>query len=141
MTVKPIPEGFHTVTPYLVVDGVPGLIDFLEEAFGAKEDMRLQAPDGSIYHAIVEIGDSKVMLGDSNEDYPPMPTSLYLYFEDVDGVYQQAIQAGGISIQEPEDQFYGDRTAFVQGPNGNIWGIATQIEEISPEEMARRMQE
>ena len=141
MTVKPIPEGFHTVTPYLIVDGVPGLIDFLKNAFGAELVSDLKAPDGSIFHASVKIGNSMVMMGDSNEDYPPMPTSLYLYVEDTDAVYQQALQAGAESIQEPEDQFYGDRTAHVKGPYGNIWSFATQIEELTSEEIHKRLEQ
>lgn len=141
MSVKPIPEGFHTVTPYLIVDGVPELIDFLSNTFDAELASDLKAPDGSIYHAAVKIGNSMVMMGDSNEGYPPMPTSLYLYVENADAVYQQALQAGAESIQEPKNQFYGDRTAFVKDAFGNIWGIATQIEELSPEEINRRLKE
>jgi PhnB protein len=140
MSVNPIPAGFHTVTPYLVVEGVPEMIDFMVAAFDAEEINRLQGPDGTIYNATVKIGDSMVMMGDANAEYPPMPTTLYLYVEALDAVYQQALQAGGISIQPPEDQFYGDRTAFVQDPYGNIWGIATQIEELSAEEVEKRLQ-
>lgn len=138
MTVKPIPEGYHTVTPYLVVEGAANLIDFLKQAFAAEEILRMALPDGTISHAEVRIGDSIVMMAEAQGEYPPMPTMLHLYVEDMDTVYQRALQAGATSVREPENQFYGDRTGGVQDSSGNQWFITTHIEDVSPEEMAKR---
>ena len=138
MTVKPVPDGYHTVTPYLVVQDVAGLIDFLERAFDAEETERMQSPDGPIMHAEVRIGDSVVMMGEAGEDTPPMPAMLHLYLEDADAAYQRALDAGATSLREPEDQFYGDRTAGVKDDFGNQWWLATHIEDVTPEEMQRR---
>ena len=137
-SVQPIPDGFHTVTPYLTVEGVPKLIDFLKQAFGAQEVARMARPDGGVIHAEVKIGDSIVMMGEPMGDWKAKPCSLYLYVEDVDGVYQRALQAGGTSVREPSDQFYGDRTGGVIDPCGNYWGIATHVEDVPPEEMKKR---
>jgi uncharacterized glyoxalase superfamily protein PhnB len=136
--VQPIPEGSHTITPYLVVEGVPKLIEFLKQAFGAQELGRMARPDGGVMHAEVKVGDSKLMMGEPMGDWKAKPCSLYLYVEDVDAVYQRAIQAGGTSVSEPSDQFYGDRTGGVIDPSGNYWGIATHVEDVSHEEMAKR---
>src|ERR1035437_3384908 len=122
-SVKPIPDGAHTVTPYLVVEGVPKLIDFLKQAFGAEELFRMARPDGGVMHAEVKIGDSMIMIGEAMGQWKPKPCSLYLYVEDVDAVYQRAIQAGGTSVGEPKDQFYGDRSGGVTDPCGNHWEI------------------
>jgi uncharacterized glyoxalase superfamily protein PhnB len=138
MAVKPIPEGYHTVTPYLVVREVSQLIDFMKQAFAAEEVMRMTRPDGSIGHAEVKIGDSRVMLGGAGGDYPPMPAMLHLYVEDADAIYRQALQAGATSLREPVTEFYGDRMAGVKDLSGNQWWIATRVEDISVEEMARR---
>jgi uncharacterized glyoxalase superfamily protein PhnB len=139
-TVKPIPDGYHSVTPYLVVEGAAKVIEFAKQAFGAEELHRMNAPDGKILHAEIKIGDSRVMLGDAQGPWKPMPTTLYLYVPDVDAVYKRAVAAGGASEQEPADQFYGDRTSGVRDPAGNRWFIATHIEEVAPDEMARRAQ-
>lgn len=138
MAVKPIPEGYHTVTPYLIVEDVAELIDFVRVAFNAEELMRMPEPDGRISHAEVRIGDSVVMMGGANEANPTMPGMLHLYVEDADAVYQQALAAGASSLQEPADQFYGDRTAGVRDAFGNSWWLATHIEDVSPEELRRR---
>src|SRR5580700_10248915 len=106
MAVKPIPEGLHTVTPYLVVESVDQLIDFVKAAFGAKEVLRHKGPGGATMHAEVKIGDSRVMLGQASERAKPTPSMLYLYVNDVDATYKQAIRAGGTSIMEPVDMFY-----------------------------------
>lgn len=127
MTPSAIPEGFHTVTPYLLVRGVVGLIDFLKQAFDAEEIHRSTLPDGSVNHAQVRIGDSMVMMGESREEYPPMPTMLYLYVEDMDSVYAGAIAAGGISLREPTDEVYGDRVGGLIDPFGNQWWVATHL--------------
>jgi PhnB protein len=136
--VRPIPDGYHTVTPYLIVRDVPRLIDFLRQAFGATEMMRAPRPDGSIMHAEVEIGDSRVMMGEASASSPPMTSSLHLYVVDTDALYHLALQAGATSLREPTDQFYGDRMAGVRDPLGNHWWIATHTENVSPEEIARR---
>jgi PhnB protein len=138
MAVRPIPEGFHTVTPYLVVQGVPKLLDFLKQAFDAHEIMRMPRPDGIIMHAEVRIGDSPVMMGEAVGEHKPRPSCLYLYVENADATYKRALQAGATSTMEPADQFYGDRHAGVVDPVGNQWWIATHIEDVPPDELARR---
>ena len=138
MKVKPIPDGYHTVTPYLVVHDVAGLIDFMKTTFDAEETERMQRPDGSIMHAEARIGDSVVMMGEANEGNPPMPGMLYLYIEDCDEIYRRSLKAGAESLREPEDQFYGDRTAGVKDAFGNQWWFASRVEQVSAEEMERR---
>ena len=138
MAVQPIPEGYHTVTPYLIVSGVPQLIDFVKEAFGAEELVRMAQGDGTIGHAEVKIGTSRVMMGEASGNFKPMPTMLHLYVEDTDAFYQSALQAGATSIMEPVDQFYGDRMGAVQDAFGNQWWIATHVEDVPPEEIAKR---
>ena len=139
MTVKPIPDGFHTVTPYLIVSGVATLIDFLQQAFDAQPLLNpMMRSDGSIGHAEVKIGDSVVMMGEPMGDMQPMPGSIYLYVQDTDAVYQRALQAGATSLMEPADQFYGDRSAGVKDPAGNQWWIATHKEDVPPAEMLKR---
>ena len=138
---QPIPDGYHSVTAYLTVPGVARLMDFLKQAFGAVEIDRMQDPSGRVGHAQMKIGDTMVMIGEPQGPHQqPKPCNLYLYVENVDAVYQQAIQAGGKSISEPKDQFYGDRSGGVEDPSGNGWWIATHIEDVSQEEIARRAQ-
>ena len=141
MAVKPIPDGFHTVTPYLLIEGVAKLIEFLKSAFDAEETEKLSMPDGTIGHAQVRIGDSIVMMGEARGDWKPMPGSIYRYVPDTDATYRQALEAGATSIMEPADQFYGDRNAGVKDPIGNVWWIATHKEDVSPEELERRAAE
>jgi uncharacterized glyoxalase superfamily protein PhnB len=141
MAVQPIPDGFHTVTPYLVVEEVPRLIEFLAAAFGGEETARTTAPDGRIMHAQVKIGDSVVMMGGATEEFPALQTAIYLYVEDTDATYERAVQAGGESLFEPDDQFYGDRMAGVRGPAGNFWWIATHVEGVDPDQVERRAAE
>jgi uncharacterized glyoxalase superfamily protein PhnB len=139
MAVKPIPEGYHTVTPYLTVQGAAKLIDFLKKAFGAEavhEPHKL--PDGKIMHAEMKIGDSRVMLSDATEQMPATQTALYLYVNDVDGVYKRAIAAGGTSTMEPMDQFYGDRSGGLKDPFGNRWWVATHKEDVPASELEKR---
>jgi PhnB protein len=138
MAVQPIPDGYHSVTPYLVVQGVGKLIDFLTQAFDAQEFFRMPRPDGTIAHAEVRIGDSIVMMGEAMGELKPMPSSIYLYVNDTDAVYKRALQAGATSMMEPADQFYGDRRGGVKDPVGNIWWIATHQEDVPPEELAKR---
>ena len=120
MPVKPIPDGYHTVTPYLTVPGVAALIDFLKTVFDAKEIERMASQDGRIMHAEVRIGDSVIMLGEPLGDSVPRPGSLYVYVNDTDRTYNRALQAGAISVMEPNDQFYGDRNAGVKDASGNF---------------------
>jgi PhnB protein len=138
--VKFIPEGYRTVTPYLIVRDAGSLINFLKQVFDATETQRFQQPDGGIMHAEVRIGDSVVMMADANEANPPMPGMLQIYLEDTDAAYRRALAAGATSVREPEDQFYGDRTAGVRDAFGNQWWITTHIEDVSAEEMQRRME-
>jgi PhnB protein len=139
MAVKPIPEGYRSVTPYLIAQGSAKILDFVKETFDATEMMRMPGPKGTIAHAEFRIGDSILMISDGGEQYPPMPCSLYVYVNNVDETYKRALKAGATSVKEPADQFYGDRSASVKDSGGNIWGIATHVEDVSAEEMERRM--
>lgn len=140
-TAKPVPEGYHTVTPYLIVDEANRLLAFLEAAFGAKILHRTDRPDGEVAHAEIQIGDSRLMLSGSQPQWPALPCAIYLYVEDCDALYAQALAAGAKSTQAPADMFYGDRHGGVIDPSGNQWWIATHIEDVSPEEMERRSAE
>jgi PhnB protein len=146
MSVKPIPEGYHSVTPYLIVRGGTDAIDFYKKAFGAVELFRMAAPEGKIGHAEIKIGDSPVMLAD---EYPQMgyqgpqslggsPVSLMIYVEDVDAVFDQAVAAGATVKEALQDKFYGDRMGTVTDPFGHVWHLGTHKEDVSPEEMQRR---
>jgi PhnB protein len=141
MGVNPIPEGYRTVTPYLVVEGATSVLEFVKQAFGAEEKVRMDAPDGKISHAEVQIGDSIVMLGDAGDQNPAMPAMIHLYVDDCDATYERALAAGGTSEREPTDQFYGDRSAGVRDSSGNLWWIATHVEDVPEDEMAKRMEE
>lgn len=141
MAVKPIPDGYHTVTPYLIVPDVDGMIDFLKDVFAAEERSRALDGEGNVMHAEVQVGDSIVMMAQSNDEYPPTHSMLHVYLEDVDEAYQRALAAGATVIRELSDEFYGDRTGGVQGPFGNQWWLATHVEDVSEEEMQRRMAE
>ncbi|HKD66984.1 MAG TPA: VOC family protein [Candidatus Binataceae bacterium] len=140
MAVKAIPDGYHSVTPYLVVNGAAKLMDFLKQAFGAREMVRMPGPDGKIGHAELTIGDSPVMMADATTEYSAVHSVLHLYVEDTDATYRQALAAGAVSLMEPADQFYGDRRADVRDPAGNRWSIGTHKEDVSPEEMRRRVE-
>jgi PhnB protein len=146
MAVKPIPEGYHTITPYLAIDNATEAIEFYKRAFGAKERLRMDAPNGGVGHAELEIGDSLVMLSDpfpQSTVRPPTerggPTaSIFMYVEDVDAVVQKAVDEGATIEMEVADQFWGDRFGTVTDPYGQVWSIATHVEDVSPEEMAER---
>jgi PhnB protein len=140
MSVKPIPDGYRTVTPYLIVPGVEQLIHFIKEAFDGQERTRSTTPDGQVMHAEVMIGDSVLMMGEANQEFPPRPGTLHLYVADVDSTYQRALQAGAKSLREPEDQFYGDRSAGVEDRHGNHWWIAAHVRDVSDEEIKQFME-
>lgn len=138
MAIKPVPDGFPTVTPYLVVKGVGPLIDFLKKAFNASELEIMKKPDGTIMHAEVKIGNSPIMLGEAQDQSSPMPTTLYMYVEDTDATYKSALAAGATTLMEPVNQYWGDRNAAVQDASGNRWWIATRVEEVPPDELRKR---
>jgi PhnB protein len=146
MAVKPIPDGYHTVTPCLVVDGAATALDFYKRAFGAEEVYRMADPSGRVLHAELKIGNSLVMLSD---EFPKMdargpksiggtPVSLYVYVQDVDSVYSRAVEAGGKELRPVADQFYGDRTGMLKDPFGHVWSLATHKEDVAKEEIRRR---
>lgn len=138
MAVKPIPEGYHTITPYLIVEGASELIEFLKQVFDAQQTEFIPAPSGKVAHAEVKIGDSVLMLSDAQNEWKPTTTMLYLYVDNADATYKRALEAGATSVKEPADQFYGDRSAGVRDKWGNYWGIATHIEDVSREEIQKR---
>jgi PhnB protein len=146
MATKPIPEGYHTLTPYLAVDDASEAIDWYKQAFGAKERMRMDGPEGTIGHAELEIGDSLIMLADPfphSQTRPPKElggttAGVFMYVEDVDAVVQKAVKAGATTTMEVADQFWGDRFGSIKDPFGHSWSIATHVEDVPPEEMADR---
>jgi PhnB protein len=138
MAVKPIPDGYHAVTPYLTVKGAAKLLDFITTVFGATEKFRMPRPDGTIGHSEVKIGDSTVMLAEASGQYPPMTAGLYVYVPDTDAAYKRALKAGATSLMEPADQFYGDRNAGVKDAFGITWWIATHVEDVPPGELEKR---
>jgi uncharacterized glyoxalase superfamily protein PhnB len=138
MTIKAIPEGYRTLTPYLTVADAAAEIDFLKRAFNATVRYQHARPDGTVGHAEVEIGDSRLMLGGATDQYSPRPGTIYMYVEDIDTTYRQAMSAGATSLREPTNEFYGDRSGGVLDPQGNQWWIATHVEDVSPEELERR---
>ena len=149
MPVKPIPEGYHSVIPTLALDDAARAIEFYKQAFGARERMRMPAPDGRVAHAELEIGDSVVMLADALEHSPARPPKelggttggVFLYVEDVDGVVQRAVEAGATVTMPVEDQFWGDRFGSILDPFGHAWAIATHTEDLTEEQIAARAEE
>ena len=147
MAVKPIPEGYHSVTPYLIISGAADAIEYYKKAFGATELFRMPAPDGKIGHAELKIGDSPIMLADEHPEmgyqspasWGGTPVSLMVYVEDVDTVFKRAIAAGGKEKQAVKDQFYGDRLGTLEDPFGHVWTVATHKEDVSMEDMEERM--
>jgi PhnB protein len=146
MAAQPIPEGHPTVAPYLAVESAADAIEFYKKAFGASERVRMEAPGGGIAHAEVQIGDSVVMLSDPFPQASTKPpkelggtsASVMLYVEDVDALVKQAVDAGATVLMEVGDQFWGDRFGSIQDPFGHSWGIATHVEDLTPEEIAER---
>jgi uncharacterized glyoxalase superfamily protein PhnB len=141
MAVKPIPEGYHTVVPYIVAADAEALLTFLKTGLKGTEHQLMRYPDGRVWHGDVVIGDSHVMLSQATEQHPAMPATLYLYVPDTDTAYRAALAAGATSVMEPATQFYGDRNAGVKDSNGNMWYFGTHVEDVSPEEMRRRQAE
>jgi PhnB protein len=150
MSVKPVPEGYHSVTPYLSIRNASEAIAFYQKAFGAKELFRMDMPGGKVGHAELQIGDSRIMLADEFPDMPDAVTrspkglggstfGLHLYLDNVDARFEQAIKAGGKVLRPVNDKFYGDRSGTLEDPFGHIWTIATHVEDVSAEEMDRRM--
>jgi PhnB protein len=144
-----IPEGYNSITPHLIIKGAAQAIDYYKKVFGATEIMRMNGPDGKVGHAELKIGDSNIMLADENpgmgQGYASAatigasPVSLYLYLPDVDKVVERAAAEGAKILKPVQDQFYGDRSGFIQDPFGHLWGIATHVEDVSPQEIEQRM--
>ena len=148
MTARPVPQGYHTVTPYLIVKNAVKALDFYRRAFGAQELMRFDQPDGKIGHAEIKVGDSPVMLADefpdmgfrSPETLGGAGVGLMIYVENVDSMFSQALSAGAKQLKPVQDQFWGDRTGTVTDPFGHVWTIATHKEDVDPKEMKRRFE-
>jgi len=144
--VRPIPEGYHSLTPYLIVDGAAKALDFYARAFGARELMRMPGPGGKVGHAEIRIGDSVVMLADEHPEvgargprtFGGSPVSLMLYVEDVDATVKSALAAGARLLRPVEDKFYGDRSGTIEDPFGHQWHLSTHVEDVPPDEMERR---
>jgi PhnB protein len=142
-----IPEGYNTVTPYLVIKGAAQAIEYYKKVFGATVVVRMDGPEGRVGHAELQIGSSRIMLADENPSMGATsattignsPVSLYLYLPDVDKVVDKAVAEGAKILKPVQDQFYGDRSGFLQDPFGHFWGIATHVEDVSPQEMKERM--
>jgi PhnB protein len=146
MNVKPIPEGYHSVTPYLIVSGASDAIAFYKKALGAQEVMRLADPGGKVHHAEIKIGDSRIMLADEHPEIQALspktvggsPVSIHLYVEDVDAAVERAVAAGAKLVRPVADQFYGDRVGGIEDPFGYRWFIATHKEDVTTDEIRRR---
>jgi PhnB protein len=146
MPVKPIPDGYHALTPYLIVDGAATAIEFYKAAFGAKVRLQHDAPNGKIGHAELEIGDSMIMLADEHPEIGALspksiggtPVGLHFFVDDCDAVTARAVTAGATLSDPPENKFYGDRMATIEDPFGHRWYISTHVEDVTPEEIARR---
>ena len=147
MTVQARPEGYHTVTPYIITSDANAAIEFYARAFGAEERFRMPGPGGGVMHAEIQIGDSVVMLSDENPDLGALspttigntPASMLIYDEDVDAAFARAVEAGAQEVMPPEDMFWGDRYCRLVDPYGHQWAIATHFEDVGPEEMGRRL--
>ncbi len=138
---NPIPNGFNTLTPFLVAKDAQRLIDFANKAFGAETVTCLRYKDGTIWNAEFQVGSSKLLVAQAHGENQPFPAFLYVYLEDTDAAYAAAIEAGGQSLMEPSDQFYGDRNAGVMDHDGNVWWIATRVEDVPFEEVQKRAEE
>jgi PhnB protein len=139
MAVNPIPEGYHTLTPFLVAEGAAELLDFLVQGLGGELKFRMDGPDGTVAHAEVQVGDSMIMVSSGGGEYPPTQAGYHLYVPDADAWFKRAVDAGAAVVHEPKNEFYGDRTGQVRDRWGNWWSFATHVEDVSEEEMERRM--
>lgn len=133
-----VPDGYHTLTPYLIVPDAERMIRFLQDVFGATLRERFNRPDGTLKHAELDIGDSRIMMSQASEQFTPRPQTLYVYLPDVDAAYRRAMDAGAKSLMEVALQNYGDRNGGIEDPAGNWWWIATRVEDVSAEEVERR---
>jgi PhnB protein len=148
-TIQPIPQGYHTATPYLTIKDCSKAIDFYKKAFDAEEKVRMNGDDGKVMHAEIKIGDSVLMMTDENlqwnhkgpEQFGGSPISILLYVKNVDEFYEKAIKAGATSVRPVKDEFYGDRMGTLKDPFGFTWSIGTHVEDVSPEEMQKRIKE
>ena len=146
--INPIPEGYRTVTPYLIIRDAARAIEFYVKAFGAKEVMRMPLPDGKLAHAEIQIGDSMIMMADENPEWGAKspqalngtPVGVFLYVPDVDATYEQAVDAGATPTMPPSDMFWGDRYGKLKDPFGHEWSVGTHKEDVLPEEMAKRQE-
>jgi PhnB protein len=144
-----IPNDYNTITPYLIIKGAAQAIEYYKKVFGATETVRMNGPDGKVGHAELKIGNSRIMLADENprmgqghasaSTIGTSPVSLYVYLPDVDRVIRQAVVEGAKILKPVEDQFYGDRSGFIQDPFGHFWSVATHVEDVSPKELEERM--
>ena len=149
MAVRPIPDGYHAVTPYLIVEGAARALDFYKDVFGATEQMRMAGPAGRVAHAEIRIGDSVVMLADEVPDmgyrgpkgYGGSAVSLMVYVDDVDATFQRALAAGAIERRAVQNQFYGDRSGTLEDPFGHIWTVSTHVEDLTPQEISQRAEQ
>ena len=138
MAVKPIPENYPRVSPYLIVKNVEKTMDFIQYVFDGKVLEKMKTPNGSVNHGEISIGDSVIMMGRATESHEPQNVMLYIYVDDTDAAYKRALEKGAESVMEPADQFYGDRNAGVKDKDGISWWMASHVEDISPEELQRR---
>jgi len=141
MAVKPIPEGYQTVTPYLTIEHPEAVMDFLTKAFDGREVYAMRNDKGEVQHAEMKVGTSMLMLGRARGDWHARPGNFYMYVEDCDALYKKALAAGAKSLAEPADQFYGDRHGGVTDSEGNNWWIGTHVEDVSGDELNRRARE
>ncbi len=133
-----IPEGFHTVTPYFIVADADAFLSFLKDGLGAEEMSLFRGPDGRVMHAQARLGDSMLEFGEAGAQWPAMRLSLHVYVPDTDAAFGRAVAAGAKSLRDPRTEFYGERSAGIEDPAGNVWWLATRVENVSEEEIARR---
>jgi uncharacterized glyoxalase superfamily protein PhnB len=138
MAVKPIPDGYHVVTPILLVEDADALIDFMKRTFDAQEYQLGRRPDGKIWHADLTIAGAHIMISEAQGPFGAAAAAVNVYVPDVDAIYQRALDAGGTSIMPPSNRFYGDRNAVVKDRTGIVWSLATHVEDVAPEELKRR---
>lgn len=141
MAVNPIPDGYSRVSPYLLTENADAVVKFILDTFDAQDRGTMRGPEGAVMHAEVKIGDTVIMVSDSMPGYPPMRTMVHVYVKDSDATVKKAVANGGVEVGAVETRFYGDRAGEVKDPGGNSWWISTRVEDVSEEEMERRMKE